>query len=95
MRKIEVVLASDDIVNANAISLRDLLTVLTGEANKFAVVARFNLETFPQGQIVVTSLVNSADLCDALFKGSTKITNATMSDVILIISILLYFLLLT
>lgn len=45
----EVVLASGDIVHANARSNRDLFLALKGGSNNFGVVTRFDLPTFQQG----------------------------------------------
>lgn len=49
---IEVVLASGDIVNANATSYNDLFQSLKGGQNNFGVVTRFDLQSFPQGPIL-------------------------------------------
>jgi hypothetical protein len=45
----EVVLASGDIVNANATSYNDLFQSLKGGQNNFGVITRFDLQSFPQG----------------------------------------------
>lgn len=45
----EVVLASGEIVNANAREHSDLWFALRGGSNNFGVVTRFDLVTFPQG----------------------------------------------
>lgn len=47
----EVVLASGDIVNANAHENPDLWFALKGGSNNFGVVTRFDLRTFKQGKI--------------------------------------------
>ncbi|KAF2472309.1 FAD-binding domain-containing protein [Lindgomyces ingoldianus] len=46
----EVVLASGEIVNANAKENSDLWIALRGGGNNFGVITRFNLRTFPQGR---------------------------------------------
>ncbi|KAI1754034.1 hypothetical protein F4782DRAFT_545374 [Xylaria castorea] len=46
----EIVLASGEIVNANADMNRDLWVALRGGANNFGIVTRFDLRVFPQGQ---------------------------------------------
>ncbi len=45
----EVVLASGDIVNANAETNRDLWVALKGGGNNFGIVTRFDLNIFEQG----------------------------------------------
>jgi hypothetical protein len=45
----EIVLASGDIVNANATENSDLWIALKGGSNNFGVVTRFDLLTFEQG----------------------------------------------
>ncbi|KAI9694038.1 MAG: FAD-dependent monooxygenase ctb5 [Bathelium mastoideum] len=46
----EVVLASGDIVNANATSHADLWKALRGGSNNYGIVTAITLKTFPQGQ---------------------------------------------
>lgn len=45
----EIVLASGDIVNANANENSDLWIALKGGSNNFGVVTRFDMKTFKQG----------------------------------------------
>ncbi|KAI1878225.1 uncharacterized protein JN550_000407 [Neoarthrinium moseri] len=45
----EVVLASEDIVHANAKDNPDLWASLKGGSNNFGIVTRYDMETFPQG----------------------------------------------
>lgn len=47
----EVVLASGEIVNANANTNADLWTALKGSGNNLGVVTRYGLRTFKQGKI--------------------------------------------
>lgn len=47
----EVVLASGEIVNANAHENADLWTALRGGGNNLGIVTRFDLKTFKQGQM--------------------------------------------
>ncbi|KAI8942887.1 hypothetical protein NX059_000927 [Plenodomus lindquistii] len=47
----EVVLASGEIINANATSHSDLFAALKGGQNNFGVVTRFDLKAFPAGPI--------------------------------------------
>lgn len=49
MTNFEVVLASGEIVNANAQENSDLWIALRGGGNNFGVVTRFELRTFKQG----------------------------------------------
>lgn len=44
-------LASGEVVNANATSNKDLYAALKGGQNNFGIVTRFDLETFQQGPI--------------------------------------------
>jgi FAD/FMN-containing dehydrogenase len=46
-----VVLASGEIVNANATSNSDLFTALKGGQNNFGIVTRFDLKAFPATKI--------------------------------------------
>jgi FAD/FMN-containing dehydrogenase len=47
----QVVLASGEIVNANATSRSDLYAALKGGQSNFGIVTRFDLKTFPHGPI--------------------------------------------
>ena len=47
----EVVLADGSIANANAIQRPDLFRALKGGSNNFGIVTRFDLKTYPQGQL--------------------------------------------
>jgi FAD/FMN-containing dehydrogenase len=47
----EVVLASGEIVNANASSRLDLFTALKGGQNNFGIVTRFDLKAFPASKL--------------------------------------------
>ncbi|KAI9147316.1 FAD-dependent monooxygenase CTB5 [Paramyrothecium foliicola] len=47
----EVVLASGEIMNANATTNKDVWIALKGGGNNFGVVTRFDFEAFPQGQL--------------------------------------------
>ena len=51
MINFEVVLASSEIVQANPRTNSDLFLALKGGSNNFGVVTRFDLPTFPQGQM--------------------------------------------
>ena len=47
----EIVLASGEVVNANARQNSDLWVALKGGSNNFGVVTRFDIKCFPQGKI--------------------------------------------
>jgi len=47
----EVVLADGSIINANSQQHPDLFKALKGGSNNFGVVTRFDLKTYPQGQL--------------------------------------------
>ncbi|TVY19433.1 Bifunctional solanapyrone synthase [Lachnellula arida] len=49
LANIEIVLATGEIVNANASSNADLFTALKGGSNNFGVVTRYDVQVFPQG----------------------------------------------
>lgn len=51
MVNFEVVLASGEIVNANAETNSDLWVALKGGGNSFGIVTRFDLRVFEQGQL--------------------------------------------
>lgn len=73
-------LASGQLVNANATSNQGLFRSLKGGGNNFGIVTRFDLATFPQGQISVSSIVNSISERGAVFKTFTDITHAPKFD---------------
>ncbi len=47
----EVVLADGSIVNVNTFQRPDLFEALKGGSNNFGIVTRFDLKTYPQGQL--------------------------------------------
>ncbi|KAL6716687.1 hypothetical protein ACLMJK_006255 [Lecanora helva] len=51
VRNYQVVLANGQITNVNQQSYPDLYFALRGGGNNFGIVTRFDLETFPQGQM--------------------------------------------
>lgn len=75
----EVVLATGEIVNANATSRSDLFTALKGGQNNFGVVTRFDLKAFPASKIwggrIVYAPSASKDLLTAFtnFKSAEKL----------------------
>ena len=77
----KVVLATGTVTNANQTSHSDLYRALKGGANNFGVVTRFDLATFPQGDLSVTSLVNDVSQRGPVFKAFTNIVSAPSFDV--------------
>ncbi|KAF2129353.1 FAD-binding domain-containing protein [Dothidotthia symphoricarpi CBS 119687] len=68
----EVVLASGEIVNANATSRVDLYTALKGGQSNFGTVTRFDLKTFPQGPIWGGRIAYAANASAGLISAYTK-----------------------
>lgn len=77
----KVVLADGTLTNINATSNSDLYRALKGGGNNFGIVTRFDLATFPQGNLSVTSLVNDVSERTAVFKAFTDIVTAPNFDV--------------
>ncbi len=77
----KVVLAGGTVTNVNQTSHSDLYRALKGGANNFGVVTRFDLATFPQGDLSVTSLVNDVSQRGPVFKAFTNIVSAPSFDV--------------
>ncbi|KFZ10746.1 hypothetical protein V502_07954 [Pseudogymnoascus sp. VKM F-4520 (FW-2644)] len=77
----EVVLGNGTLVNANRTSHPDLFRALKGGGNNFGVVTRFDLKTFPQGDIASALVINDISQRDAVLKAFTEITTAAEFDV--------------
>lgn len=77
----QIVLASGEIVNANATSRPDLFRALKGGGNNFGIVTRFDLMAFPQGQILAGNVVNSIEDRGAVFTAYSNIAGAEDYDV--------------
>ncbi|KAH8886210.1 FAD-binding domain-containing protein [Thozetella sp. PMI_491] len=77
----ELVLGNGVLTNANQTFQSDLYRALKGGANNLGVVTRFDLSTFPQGNLSVTHTVNSIEEREAMFAAFTDITNATEFDI--------------
>ena len=58
----ELVLASGDTVNANAMERKDLWIALKGGCNNFGVVTRFDIATFEQGKLWGEDVYYGAEL---------------------------------
>ncbi|GJN77669.1 hypothetical protein PLIIFM63780_001162 [Purpureocillium lilacinum] len=76
----EIVVADGSLVNANRTSHPDLFRALKGGANNFGIVTRFDLATFPQGNISSTSLVHDISQREAVFSAFTDIANTVPFD---------------
>ncbi|OAP59211.1 hypothetical protein AYL99_06509 [Fonsecaea erecta] len=76
----EAVLASGAVVDANATSHPLLFRALKGGGNNFAVVTRFDLATFPQGDVSVTTLSYDIVERDSVFGAFTNLTTASPFD---------------
>lgn len=68
-------------MNANQTSHPDLFRALKGGANNFGVVTRFDLATFPQGDIAAGLVFNDISQRGAVLKAFTDITTAAEFDV--------------
>lgn len=77
----QVVLVDGTLTNANATGNQDLYRALKGGANNFGVVTRFDLSTFPQGDLSVSSFVNSISQRKPVFQAFTDIVTAPNFDV--------------
>ena len=67
-------------VNANATARPDLWRALKGGSNNFGIVTRFDLQTFPQGNIWGGSLSHSINSSDEVFKAFADIASAPQYD---------------
>lgn len=77
----ELVLASGELVNANATSNPDLYRALKGGTNNLGVVTRFDLITVPLGKILVGSVVNDISYREDVFTAFSDIATAEPYDV--------------
>jgi hypothetical protein len=71
----EVVLASGQIVNANATSLPDLWRALRGGSNNFGIVTTFTMRTFDQGDFWGGFIGFPTDTLDQQFQAFTDLTS--------------------
>ncbi|UNI14534.1 hypothetical protein JDV02_001152 [Purpureocillium takamizusanense] len=76
----ELVVADGSIVNANRTSHPSLFRALKGGANNFGIVTRFDLATFPQGNISSTSLVHDISQREAVFSAFAEIADSGSFD---------------
>ena len=72
--------ASGDIINANRTSHPDLWKALKGGGNNFGIVTRYNLATFPQGDIWSGTVTNDISYRSEAFEAFVQIANASHYD---------------
>ncbi|KAH6850832.1 hypothetical protein B0I37DRAFT_390734 [Chaetomium sp. MPI-CAGE-AT-0009] len=77
----EVVLVNGTLTNANGTHHSDLYRALKGGANNFGVVTRFDLATFPQGDISALSLANGISQRGHVFEAFTDILSSPEFDI--------------
>ena len=77
---LQLATASGTLANANATSHPDLFRALKGGANNFGLVTRFDLAIFPQGEVSVSTTVNSIEYADAVFGAVSDIVAAPAFD---------------
>ena len=75
-----MVLASGELVNANATSRPDLFRALKGGGNNFGVVTRFDFTTIFQGPISDSNFVQVISNREAVFKAFANIAGAPEYD---------------
>ena len=80
VRNFEVVLASGNIVNANATSNSDLFKALKGGSNNFGIVTRFDLKTFQQGDLWGGFIINAPGSIDQQLQALQSFTQASGVD---------------
>lgn len=76
----EVVLASGDIVDANANTNPDLWFALKGGSNNFGIVTRFDLKTFSQGDIWAGNIFTPISTRSAQIEAFTALNAAPEYD---------------
>ncbi|OBT82571.1 hypothetical protein VE02_08434 [Pseudogymnoascus sp. 03VT05] len=76
----EVVLASGEIVNANATSNQDLLKALKGGNSNFGIATSFDLCTFPQGDMWIGYLGQSINSREEVFQAISDIASNANED---------------
>lgn len=76
----EVVLASGEIVSANANSNRDLFIALKGGSNNFGIVTRFDMTTFSQGKMWGGVIYYDSSAYGKLIKAFNDFTASSTPD---------------
>ena len=77
---LQVVLASGKLTNINLDTSPDLFRALKGGANNFGIVTRFDLGTFPQGQILAGNIAQDISYRDQVFQAFANIAGAPEYD---------------
>ncbi|OCL04578.1 FAD binding domain protein [Glonium stellatum] len=77
----ELVLASGEIVDANATCHPELFRALKGGGNNFGIVTRIDFAAFPQGQILGGNVVNDISYRGAVFEAFAEIATAPEYDI--------------
>ncbi|KAK3376365.1 hypothetical protein B0T24DRAFT_618528 [Lasiosphaeria ovina] len=77
----ELVLASGRLTNANETDQPDLYRALKGGANNLGIVTRFDLATFPQGNLSAMTTANDIQERAGVFDAFSAIANATVFDI--------------
>ncbi|KAK8008108.1 hypothetical protein PG991_010659 [Apiospora marii] len=75
----EVVLASGEIINANATAHADLFRALKGGGSNFGIVTKFHLETFPAANLVFDRRSIGIEHIDAVIDAVAAFTNLDQS----------------
>lgn len=75
----EVVLANGEIVNANATANTDLWRALKGGGSNFGIVTRFDLETYPTGNLTLEQRMISTDYSNEFVDALVGFTNLGQS----------------
>ncbi|KAF5689524.1 6-hydroxy-D-nicotine oxidase [Fusarium circinatum] len=76
----EVVLANGSLISSNKRENSDLLLALKGGGNNFGVITRFDVETFPQGDISTTSISYDISERDKVFQAFTDLLDSSTYD---------------
>ncbi|PNP76509.1 hypothetical protein FNYG_09928 [Fusarium nygamai] len=76
----EVVFANGTLINANKKENSDLYLSLKGGGNNFGVVTRFDVETFPQGDISTTSISYDISERNKVFQAFTNLLDSSTYD---------------
>ncbi|KAF4964243.1 hypothetical protein FSARC_7797 [Fusarium sarcochroum] len=76
----ELVLSNGSLVNANKNLNSDLFLALKGGGNNFGVVTRFDLATFPQGNISTRSISYDISQRAKVFQAFTNLLNSSNYD---------------
>ena len=76
----ELVLSNGSLVNANKDSNSDLFFALKGGGNNFGVITRYDLATFPQGNISTTTISYEISQRASVFEAFTDLLDSSRYD---------------